>query len=139
MSLFKVLYTWLLPLQPKYTVKDLIEELRNWIKEGYLDSTAWKRLQNCVVNTLLPSFSERSELRQRSLPSEALPIHKDSDSPRQPLDSPTQAASNAASHQSPAVATGIRTGELLMCICILRYSKLQLYLHLVDYWSLLWH
>ena len=81
----QVLHTWLLQLLPHYTVKDLIEELRDWIKEGYVDSVIWKRLQNCVVKSLLPSFSERSELRQRSQSSESLATGGESDSPDQPL------------------------------------------------------
>ena len=66
-----MLHTWLLPLLPDYTVKNLIEEVRDWVAEGYVDSAVWKRLQNCVAKDVLPTFSEISELRQRSQSSKA--------------------------------------------------------------------
>ena len=48
--------------------------LKEWIEEGYLVTAVWKRLQNLITPDILPSFTERSELRQQSLSSENLPI-----------------------------------------------------------------
>ena len=112
--LCQVLHTWLLPHLPDYTVKDLIEDVRDWVEEGYVDSAVWKRLQNCVVKDVLPTFSERTELRQRSLSSESLATDKhSSDSSHQLLDSPGPAPSTATSSQSPQATAGISIGKSL--------------------------
>ena len=39
-----------------------------------METSVWKRLQNLITPDILPSFSERSELRQRSMSFENLAI-----------------------------------------------------------------
>ena len=53
-------------------MRGLIEKVKEWITEGYVNTSVWKRLQNCVSADVLPSFRERSELRRRSLSTEPL-------------------------------------------------------------------
>ena len=68
MTIFnQVLQTWLLQQPEDYSVKALVANIREWIEEGYVDTSVWKRIQNCVTPDILPSFSKRSELRQRSM------------------------------------------------------------------------
>ena len=107
-----MLHTWLLQVPPDCTVKDLIEKVRDWVEEGYVESAVWKRLQNCVVQNILPTFSERTELRKRSPSSESVARDSQCDSSYQLLHSsgPVQSASNAA---SPQVTTGISIGKTL--------------------------
>ena len=102
-----MLHTWLLPLLPDYTVKDLIDDVRDWVEEGYVDSTIWKRLQNCVVKDILPTFSEISELRQRSMSSESLVTDSQCDSSHKLL----EYHSDVASAQSPQVTREISIGN----------------------------
>ena len=64
--MFQVLQSWLQSLPDDYTVKDLINEVKDWIEEGYVESTIWKRLQNCVAPDVLPTFSKRRSVRKRS-------------------------------------------------------------------------
>ena len=52
------------------TVAKLIEYLENWVQEGYVDTSVWKRFQNCVSADVLPSFSKRSRLHELSKSSE---------------------------------------------------------------------
>ena len=101
-----MLHTWLLPQLPDYTVQNLVEEVRNWVEEGYVESAVWKRLQNCVVKDILPTFSEISELRQRSLSSESLASGGQSE--------PVQTTSTVAPLQSPQVSGGIAAGKGLI-------------------------
>ena len=61
-----MLQSWLQDLDDDYAVKDLINEVKDWIEEGYVESTIWKRLQNCVAPGLLPTFSERRSTNKRS-------------------------------------------------------------------------
>ena len=61
-----MLQSWLQGLPDDYAVKDLINEIKNWIEEGYVNSTIWKRLQNCVSPGVLPTYSERVHKRKRS-------------------------------------------------------------------------
>ena len=58
--------------QPDATVKDLVEELRDWVEEGYVATAVWKRVQNCIASDVLPTFSKRRKLRQQSLSAESL-------------------------------------------------------------------
>ena len=53
-------------LQPNYTVADLVEELGEWIEDGYVDTAVWKRLQNHVSGDVLPTLSTRAGLREMS-------------------------------------------------------------------------
>ena len=101
-----MLHTWLLPQLPDYTVKDLIDDVRDWVEEGYVNSTIWKRLQNCVVKDILPTFSEISELRQRSMSSESLASGGQSE--------PVQTTSTVAPLQSPQVSEGLSAGKGLI-------------------------
>ena len=101
-----MLHTYFLRHLPDYTVKDLIDDVRDWVGEGYVDSTIWKRLQNCVVKNILPTFSEISELRQRSLSSESLASGGQSE--------PVQTTSTVAPLQSPQVSEGISAGKGLI-------------------------
>ena len=64
--LFQVLQSWLQSLPDDYSVKDLINEIKDWIEEGYVESTIWKRLQNSVTPGVLPTFSETHRKRKRS-------------------------------------------------------------------------
>ena len=68
----QVLHTWLQQQQDDYCVKDLVSDLKEWIEEGHIDTSVWKRLQNLITPDILPSFSERTELRQRSMSPENL-------------------------------------------------------------------
>ena len=77
-----MLQSWLQDLPDDYAVKDLINEIKDWIEDEYVKETVWKRLQNCVAPGVLPTFSERVHKRKRS----------DSSSP----DSKRKAASPAA-------------------------------------------
>ena len=70
----QVLHTWLQQQRDDYRVKDLVDDLKKWIGEGYMETSVWKRLQNLITPDILPSFSERSELRQRSMSFENLAI-----------------------------------------------------------------
>ena len=70
----QVLHTWLQQQRDDYRVKDLVDDLKKWIVEGYMETSVWKRLQNLITPDILPSFSQRSELRQRSMSSENLAI-----------------------------------------------------------------
>ena len=58
--------------RPDVTVTDLLEELKDWVEEGYVATAVWKRLQNCIAPDVLPTFSKRRKLEQRSLSSESL-------------------------------------------------------------------
>ena len=42
------------------------------MEDGYVDTAVWKRLQKYVTAEVLPTFSERRELRKRSRSSESL-------------------------------------------------------------------
>ena len=53
-------------LNPGYTVADLVEDLRNWIKDGYVDTAVWKRLRDCVSTDVLPTFSKRPRRHSQS-------------------------------------------------------------------------
>ena len=64
--LFQVLQSWLQGLPDDYAVKDLINEIKDWIEEGYVDPKIWKRFQNCVTPGVLPTFSERRSSGKRS-------------------------------------------------------------------------
>ena len=55
-------------------MRGLIEKVKEWITEGYVKTSVWKRLQNCVSADVLPSFRERRELRRRSLSTESLTL-----------------------------------------------------------------
>ena len=66
LCVIQVLQSWLQNLPDDYAVKDLINEIKGWIEEGYVDSTIWKRLQNCVTPGVLPTFSERRSSRNGS-------------------------------------------------------------------------
>ena len=101
-----MLHTWLLRHLPDYTVKDLIDDVRDWVEEGYLDSAVWRRLQNCVAKDILPTFSEIKELRQRSMSSESLASGGQSE--------PVQTTSDVAPLQSPQVSEGISAGKRLI-------------------------
>ena len=101
-----MLHTYFLRHLPNYTVKDLIDDVRDWVEEGYVDSTIWKRLQNCVVKNILPTFREISELRQRSMSSESLASGGQSE--------PVQTTSTVAPLQSPQVSEGISAGKGLI-------------------------
>ena len=68
---FQVLQTWLQGLPDDYAVKDLISEISDWVVDGYVESTIWEWLQNCVTPSTLPVFSERRHKRK----------HYDSSSP----------------------------------------------------------
>ena len=63
---FQVLQSWLQGLPDDYAVKDLINKIKDWIEEDYVKDTVWKRLQNCVVPGVLPTFSKRRSPRKRS-------------------------------------------------------------------------
>ena len=65
---------WLQQQRDDYCVRDLVGDLKKWIEEGYMETSVWKRLQNLITPDILPSFSERSELRQRSMSLENLAI-----------------------------------------------------------------
>ena len=67
-----MLQSWLQDLPDDYAVKDLINEIKDWIEEGYVNSTIWKRLQNCVSPGVLPTFSERRSARKSSESSSSL-------------------------------------------------------------------
>ena len=60
--------------QADVTVNDLLEELKEWVEEGYVATAVYKRLQNCITSDVLPTFSERAERRHRSLSSESLTL-----------------------------------------------------------------
>ena len=70
----QVLHTWLQQQRDDYHVKDLVSDLKKWIVEGYMETSVWKRLQNLITPDILPSFSERTELNQRSMSFENLAI-----------------------------------------------------------------
>ena len=61
-----MLQSWLQDLPDGYAVKDLINEIKDWIEDGYVNSTIWKRLQNCVSPGVIPTFSERCSARKHS-------------------------------------------------------------------------
>ena len=61
-----MLQSWLQGLPDDYAVKDLINEMKDWIEDEYVKETIWKRLQNCVAPGLLPTFSERRSARKHS-------------------------------------------------------------------------
>ena len=65
-------HTWLQQQQDDFCVKVLVSDLKECIEEGYIDTSIWKQLQNLITPDILPSFSERSELMQRSMSSENL-------------------------------------------------------------------
>ena len=65
-------------LQSYYTVEDLVEELGEWIEDGYVDTAVWKRLQNHVSGDVLPTFSKRARLHEASQSSEPLPLNGES-------------------------------------------------------------
>ena len=60
-------------LRSGYTVADLVDELGEWIEDGYVNTAVWKRLQNCVSSDVLPTFSMRARLRSTSGSSESPP------------------------------------------------------------------
>ena len=64
---FQVLQSWLQGLPDDYAVKDLINEIKDWIEQGYVNSTIWKHLQNCVAPGVLPTFSQRHSGPTRSI------------------------------------------------------------------------
>ena len=61
-----MLQSWLQDLPDDYAVKDLINEVKDWIEEDYVKDTVWKRLQNCIVPGVLPMFSERRSSKKSS-------------------------------------------------------------------------
>ena len=72
----QVLQSWLQGLPDDYAVKDLINEIKDWIEDEYVKETVWKRLQNCVAPGLLPTFSERVHKRKCSDSSSPEPKRK---------------------------------------------------------------
>ena len=64
--MFLVLQSWLQGLPDDYTVKDLINEIKDWVDDEYVNETVWERLQNCVTPGVLSTFSERVHKRKRS-------------------------------------------------------------------------
>ena len=55
-------------------MEDLVEELGEWIEDGYVDTAVWKRLQNHISGDVLPTFSKRARLHEVSQSSEQLPL-----------------------------------------------------------------
>ena len=47
------------PLTAAYDVRDLIEELQDWVDEGFLESDIWSTLKKRVNPTLLPEQMEQ--------------------------------------------------------------------------------
>ena len=47
------------PLIAAYDVRDLIEELKEWVDEGFLGAGTWSTLQKRVNPTLLPEQMEQ--------------------------------------------------------------------------------
>ena len=64
--MIQVLQSWLQDLPDDYAVKDLINEIKDWIEDEYVKETVLKRLRNCVAPGLLPTFSERRSAIKRS-------------------------------------------------------------------------
>ena len=64
--LLQVLEFWFQGLPDDYAVKDLMNEIKDWIEDEYVHSTIWKRLQNCVTPGVLPTFSKRVHKRKSS-------------------------------------------------------------------------
>ena len=61
-------------LQTNYTVADLVDDLGEWIEDGYVDTAVWKRLQNHVSGDALPTFSTRARLHKMSASFECLEL-----------------------------------------------------------------
>ena len=60
MSLFQLLKVWHKdPLIAVYDVRDLIEELQEWVDEGFVEADIWSTLQKRVNPTLLPEQMEQ--------------------------------------------------------------------------------
>ena len=57
---FKLLKVWHKdPSITNYDVRDLIEELQEWMDEGFLEADIWSTLQKRVNPTLLPEQMEQ--------------------------------------------------------------------------------
>ena len=67
-----------------------------------METSVWKRLQNLITPDILPSFSERSELRQWSMSSENLASSFSPD-----ISGSKQDGQFAASSFSSGISTGI--------------------------------
>ena len=55
-SIFQILDVWRQnwPLETKYTVSDLIQDVKIWQENGYLDFCTWQNLSQYVTLELLP-------------------------------------------------------------------------------------
>ena len=60
MPLFQLLKVWHKDaLIAAYDVRDLIEELQEWVDEGFLEAEIWSTLKKRVNPTLLPEQMEQ--------------------------------------------------------------------------------
>ena len=116
-----MLREWLQQLQ-NATVSDLIETLDIWIKEGYVKTDIWRRLQKLVAEDALPSFHTRRERRQPSLPSELLSPARDSGEVKscsgQPSSEDSLAQAAAALTSSPTTTTGKQLLQIVNIIYV---------------------
>ena len=81
----QILHEWSKRLAANYNVKDFINELKDWIREGFVYTTIWERLQNYISADVLPTFMEGSPLFSTSLAS-----HLVADSAEKQMGEPVQ-------------------------------------------------
>ena len=75
-----MLQSWFQDLPDDYVVKDLINEIKDWVDDGYVESTIWKRLKKHVAadkdssttENVAASDPELSERNSPQIPSESL-------------------------------------------------------------------
>ena len=53
-------------LQPNYTVANLVNDLENWIEEGYVNEAVWEALQKDVSADVLPTLPKKRRLDEAS-------------------------------------------------------------------------